>query len=34
MCLRLDILPQEIIDKYRLTDIVDTDRWATPSVTT
>jgi hypothetical protein len=26
-CLRLDILPQEIIDKYSITDIVDADGW-------
>ncbi len=27
MCLWLDILPQEIIDKYNLTNIVDADEW-------
>ncbi len=27
MSLQLDILPQEIIDKYGLTDIVDTNGW-------
>jgi hypothetical protein len=27
MCLWLDILPQDIIHKYNLTKIVNTDRW-------
>jgi hypothetical protein len=27
MCLTLDILPQEIIDKYNLTNIVNADTW-------
>ncbi len=28
MCLRLDILPQDIINKYGLTNIVDANGWA------
>ncbi len=27
MRLWLDILPQEIVNKYGLTDVVDADRW-------